>query len=81
MRTRFMSCMGTKHRSSTDRGEVIILFWLRPVKITDVKESYKKPEFLEKSLLSGAGKHHNFQVTSCHHFDTTNVDFAYIESE
>ena len=33
------------------------------------------------SPLSGAEKHHNFQVTSCHHFDTTNVDFAYIKSE
>jgi len=34
-----------------------------------------------KSPLSGAVKHPDFQVTSCHHFDTTNVDFAYIESE
>jgi hypothetical protein len=32
-------------------------------------------------LFSGAGKHPDFQVTSCHHFDTTNVDFAYIKSE
>jgi hypothetical protein len=38
-------------------------------------------EFIEKSPLSGAGKHPDFQVTSCLHFDTTNVDFAYIESE
>jgi hypothetical protein len=39
------------------------------------------PGFFEKSHLSGAGKHPDFQVTSCHHFDTTNVDFACIESE
>jgi len=31
--------------------------------------------------LSGAEKHSDFQVTSCHHFDTTNVDFAYTKSE
>jgi hypothetical protein len=43
--------------------------------------SSKTPESLEKPPLSGAGKHPDFQVTSCHHFDTTNVDFAYIESE
>jgi len=39
------------------------------------------PEFLEKSRLSVAGKHLDFQVTSCHHFVSTDVDFAYIESE
>ncbi len=44
-------------------------------------DSYKIPEFFKKSPLSGAIKHPDFQVTSCHHFDTTNVDFAYIESE
>jgi hypothetical protein len=38
-------------------------------------------EFLEKLPLSGVEKHHNFQVILCHHFVTTNVDFAYIESE
>jgi len=38
-------------------------------------------EFFEKSLLSGAGKHPDFQVTLCLHFVTTNVDFAYIKSE
>jgi len=43
--------------------------------------SFKTPEFFEKSPLSGAGKHPDFMVTSCHHFDTTNADFAYIESE
>ena len=31
--------------------------------------------------LSGTEKHPNFQVTSCLRFVTTNVDFAYIESE
>jgi hypothetical protein len=41
----------------------------------------KIPEFLEKSPLSEAAKQPDFQVTSCHHFDTTNVDFAHIESE
>jgi hypothetical protein len=43
--------------------------------------SCKIPEFFEKSPLSEAEKHPDFQVTSCHHFDTTNVDFTYIESE
>jgi hypothetical protein len=35
----------------------------------------KMPEFSKKSPLSGAGKHHNFQVTSCHHFVSTDVKF------
>jgi hypothetical protein len=43
--------------------------------------SFKTSESFEKSPLSGAGKHPDFQVTSCHHFVTTNVDFAYIETE
>ncbi len=43
--------------------------------------SSNMPEFVEMSPPSGPGKHPDFQVTSCHHFDTTNVDFAYIESE
>ena len=38
-------------------------------------------EFFEKPPLSGTEKHPDFQVTSCHHFVTTSVDFAYIESE
>ena len=38
-------------------------------------------EFFENSPLSGAGKHPDFQVTLCLQNDTTNVDFAYIESE
>ena len=62
-------------------GEVIILFWLRPDEIVVVRESCKMPVFFEKSPLSGAEKHPYFQVTSCHHFVTTIVDFAYIESE
>jgi len=39
------------------------------------------PEFFEKTPLSGAEKHPDFQVTSCHQNDTTNVNFAYIKSE
>jgi hypothetical protein len=39
------------------------------------------PESFEKSFLSGVGNHPDFQVTFCHHFVITNVDFAYIESE
>jgi len=39
------------------------------------------PEFFEKSPFSRVGKHPDFQVTSCCHFVTTDVDFAYIESE
>jgi len=34
-----------------------------------------------KSPLSGAEKHTDFQVTLCLQNVTTNVDFAYIESE
>jgi len=41
----------------------------------------KKSEFFEKSPLSGAEKHPDFQVTSCLHFVTTDAIFAYIESE
>ncbi len=43
--------------------------------------SYKTSEFFENSPLSEAEKHPDFQVTSCHHFDTINDDFAYIKSE
>ena len=39
------------------------------------------PEFLQKSPLSEAEKHPDFQVTLCHQNVSTNVDFAYIESE
>jgi hypothetical protein len=39
------------------------------------------PEFFKKSPLSEAEKHPDFQVTSCLHFDSTNVNLAYIESE
>jgi len=38
-------------------------------------------ELFKKSPPPEAEKHPDFQVTVCHHFDTTNVDFAYIESE
>jgi hypothetical protein len=38
------------------------------------------PEFFEKPPLPKAKKHPDFQVTSCHHFVTTNDDFAYVES-
>ena len=34
-----------------------------------------------KSPLSGAGKHHNFQVTLCLQNVSTNVNFEYVESE
>jgi hypothetical protein len=37
--------------------------------------SCKMPEFFEKSPLSGAVKHHNFQVTLCLKNDSTNVKF------
>ena len=41
----------------------------------------KTSEFFEKSPLSRAKKHSDFQVTSCHQNVSTNVDFAYIKSE
>jgi len=65
----------------------IYRFWTSP---TSQPEAHTKvslpmnskvPEFFEKSPLSGTGKHPDFQVTSCLHFVTTNVDFVYIESE
>ncbi len=43
--------------------------------------SCKMPKFFKKSSISKAKKHPDFQVTSCHHFVTTNADFAYIKSE
>jgi hypothetical protein len=49
--------------------------------IVDVIESCKMSDFLVKSPLPGAEKHSYFQVTSCHHFVTTNPNFTYIESE
>jgi len=54
---------------------------LRPDEIVDVGESCKIPEFFKKSPLSGAEKHPDFQVTSCHQNDTTNTNFASIKSE
>ncbi len=41
----------------------------------------KTSEFFEKSPLSEAGKHPDFQVTSCLQNVSTSVGFAYIESE
>ena len=41
----------------------------------------KISEFYKNPPLSGAKKHPDFQVTRCLRFVTTNVDFAYIESE
>jgi len=52
-----------------------------PDEIFDVRKSCKMPEFFEIPPLSGAKKHPDFQVTSCHQNVSTNVDFAYIESE
>ena len=40
-----------------------------------IRKSSKMPEFFEKSPLSGAGKHSDFQVTSCLQNDTTDVKF------
>ncbi len=51
------------------------------LKYSHFRELQKMPDFFKKSPLSGAEKHPDFQVTSCHHFVTTNVDFAYTESE
>jgi len=46
------------------------------------KQKLWKSEITDKkSSLSGAAKHPDVQVTLCLHFVTTNVDFAYIESE
>jgi hypothetical protein len=68
-------------RLSTSHQEKSLDYVLTyPLDIT--MESCKKmPEFFEKSPSSGAGKHPDFQVTSCLHFVITNVDFAQIESE
>jgi hypothetical protein len=53
-----------------------------PNKLTSsLIKSCKIFEFFEKSPLSIAEKQPDFQVTSCHHFDTTNANYAYIESE
>jgi hypothetical protein len=38
-------------------------------------------QYTQKSLLSGAKNRRQDKGTSCHHFDTTNIDFADIESE
>ena len=46
-----------------------------------VQDKFKTQEFLERSPLSGAGKHTDFQVRLCLQNVSTNVDFAYVESE
>jgi len=46
-----------------------------PPKMLPFLRVAKTSDFLEKSPLSGTEKHHNFQVTSCHHFVTTEVKF------
>jgi len=64
--------------------ELVIFFdkiGLEHGKNNSIFASCKMPEFYEKSLLSGAGKQPDFQVTFYHHFVTTNIKFAYIESE
>ena len=43
--------------------------------------NFRVADAIDMSPLSGAGKHYDFQVTLCLHFDTTDVDFADIESE
>ena len=54
---------------------------LRPDEIVNFGESCKLPKFFNKPPLSGAKKHPDFQVTLWLHFVTTNINFAYIESE
>jgi hypothetical protein len=41
----------------------------------------RKLQSNDKSPLSGAKKHPDFQVTACYHFVTTIVNFVYIRSE
>ncbi len=53
---------------------------LEPVK-GPIFMSSRMSGVFEKSPLSGAEKYPDFQVTSCLRFVTTNVNFAYIESE
>jgi len=62
---------GGVQRYSSDKEKKL----LRPDDIVDVGESYKMSEFFEKSPLSRAEKHPDFQVTSCHHFVTINAKF------
>ena len=59
----------------------MVMSWAKCERNGPIFSSCKMPAFLEKSPLSCAKKYPNFQVTSCLHFVTTNVDFAYIESE
>jgi hypothetical protein len=68
---------GGVQRYPSDKGKKL----LRPNEIFDIRGSSKTSEFSKKSPLSGAEKHPDFQVTQCFQNVTTNVDFAYIESE
>jgi hypothetical protein len=54
------------------------MYWTALVKKTT---TVSNRELYPNSPLSEAEKHPDFQVTSCYHFDTTNVNFAYIGSE
>ncbi len=62
---------------------VVCLFIKATVLIPQVTilTSCKTLEFLERSPFLKAEKHPDFQVTFCHCFVSTNVDFAYPESE
>jgi hypothetical protein len=77
--------MRAKLDSGISRNNWTTLFhlcWrLRPDEIVDGRECCKIPEFFENSPLSGAAKHPDFQVTSCHQNVSTNANFAYIEYE
>ena len=64
--------------------ELVIFFdkiGLEHGKNNSIFASCKMPEFFITSPLSEAKKHPDFQVTSCLQNVTTDVDFAYIESE
>jgi len=65
-----------KQRTSLEEHHILELAKKLPFTL-----SSKIPEISKKSPLSKVGKHPDFQVTPCLHFVTTNVDFAYIESE
>jgi hypothetical protein len=54
------------------------MYWTALVKKTT---TVSNRELYPNSPLSKAEKHPNFRVTACHQNDTTNVDFAYTESE
>jgi hypothetical protein len=60
------------------QAHVEIIFMRRACDNSPIFLSCKMPEFSKKSLLSGAGKHPDFQVTSCLQNVSTNVNFAYV---